>query len=193
VDYTAALAELCRDIVFRVPMLRHIDMSCIAVSFSQTKHAHPYGTFASITPLRFKGGAKTAERHGRLWTLPEVQTAAGTETLYIIYFFVPRFIELKLSQKLETVIHELYHISPDFNGDIRRFPGKNYAHGSSQKKYDAVVRSLSEHYLKQDPPQEFLDFLHYNYKELTARHGRLSGTRIPMPKLIPYCPSPPLT
>ncbi|MDR0870010.1 MAG: hypothetical protein LBN39_04375 [Planctomycetaceae bacterium] len=184
-DYTASLTRVCEDICFRVPALSHIDISRVAVSFSQTKNAAPYGIFASTTPLRFQNGALTLAKRGRQWTLQRCYRPDGIEYLYILYFYVPRFIELKLSQKLETIIHELYHISPDFNGDLRRFAGRCFAHGSSQKKYDKTVREMTDHWLKQEPPAEVWDFLRYNYRELEAAYGKLFGTRIITPKIIP--------
>jgi hypothetical protein len=102
-----------------------------------------------------------------------------------MYFFVPRFIELTLTQKLQTVVHELYHISPEFNGDIRRFNGRCFAHGSSQKKYDKTVQQFTDYWLKQEPPEEIWSFLLFNYKTLTEKFGRLVGTRIKKPVLIP--------
>ena len=175
---------VCEDICFRVPELRHVDMSRVAVGFSQTKNSEPYGIFASATPLRFENGASSYEKRGRTWTLQRYFRPDGTEYLYILYFYVPRFIELPLSQKLDTIVHELYHISPFFNGDLRRFPGRNYAHGS-KKKYDQTVNRLAQHWLKQNPPDNLWDFLHCNYRDLVAKYGKPSGTRITFPRIIP--------
>lgn len=187
-DYTGAIARTCEDICFRVPALNHIEMSKVAVSFTQTRHSAPFGIFASMTPLRFEGGLLTTKRHGRDWTVQRYFREDGIEYLYILYFYVPRFIELKLSQKIETIVHELYHIGPGFNGDLRRFKGRCFAHGSSQKKYDQAVRGFVDHWLKQDPPTEIWDFLQFGYQELIERFGGLHGTRISMPKIIPWKP-----
>jgi hypothetical protein len=159
-------------------------MSRVAISFAQTKHSAPFGIFATTTPLRFKGGGLFMQSQGKDWTLQRCYRADGVEYLYILYFYVPRFIELKLSQKLETIVHELYHINPDFNGDLRRFKGRCFAHGSSQKKYDQTVRDFVDHWLKQNPPPKIWNFLQYNYKELLAEFGGLHGTRIQAPKII---------
>ncbi len=185
-DYTRALASVCRDICFRVPQLNHIDVARVAVSFAQTKHSHPFGIFASATPLRFKAGSLTMTSSGRRLTLQRCyHSASGLEYLYILYFYVPRFIELSLTQKLETIVHELYHISPEFNGDLRRFEGRCFAHGTSQKKYDRTVRELVAHWLRQDPPDDVWSFLKLGYRELVQHYGPLCGTRIAMPKIIP--------
>ncbi len=184
-DYTAAIENVCKDICFRVPELNHIDMCRVAVSFTQTRHSAPFGVFASTTPLRFKGGAGQMQARGKEWTIERFRRPDGVEYLYILYFFVPRFTELKLRDKLETIVHELYHINPEFNGDLRRFKGRCFAHGSSQKRYDAIIRSLVEKWLTQDPPPEVWDFLSLNYSELVAKFGSVHGTRISMPRIVP--------
>ncbi|MDR2169319.1 MAG: hypothetical protein LBP59_04185 [Planctomycetaceae bacterium] len=184
-DYTAALSRVCSDVCFRVPALNHIDMRRVAVCYSQTRHSAPVGTFACVTPLRFKDGARTKQTRCGEVTLHTYFGDNGVEYLYIIYFYIPRFIELKLSQKLETIVHELYHISPEFNGDLRRFAGRCSTHGSSQKKYDITVQGFVEHWLKQNPPPEIWDFLRLDYKELITTYGKLVGKKINFPKIIP--------
>lgn len=183
-DYTAAISAVCSDMCFRVPELHHIDMNRVAVGFSQTKNSEPYGVFASITPLRFENGEQFYQSRSRLWTLQRHFRPDGVEYLYILYFAMPRFIELSLSQKLDTIVHELYHVNPLFNGDLRRFAGRRFAHGS-KKRYDQNVNRLVQYWLKNDPPSGLWEFLQYNYRDLTAKYGRVSGTRIPAPKIIP--------
>lgn len=184
-DYTGAIEKVCRNICQRVPELRHIEMDRVSVCFAQTKHSIPFGVFASVTPLRFKGGALHQRNKGEDWTVQRCFSKDGLEYLYILNFYTPRFIELKLSQKFETIVHELYHISPEFNGDLRRFAGRCFAHGSSQKRYDAAVRRMVEFWLKSDPPADIWDFLRFNYKELVEIHGRIHGMKTPAPKVIP--------
>ena len=88
--------------------------------------------FASLTPLRFAGGQRHTLRRGRQWTLQRV-CEDGREMLYILNFYLPRFLDLPLDEKLTTVVHELWHIGPRFDGDLRRFGGRCYAHSGSQK------------------------------------------------------------
>lgn len=184
-DYTIALAVLCRDICFRLAELRHVDMSRVAVAFSQTRHSDPVGVFATTTPMRFLHGATEQERRGKRWGIQRLIRSDGTEYLYLISFSVPRFIDLRLTEKLETVIHELYHISPDFNGDLRRFRGRCFAHGASQKKYDVTVKKLLEKWLRSEPPLCTWEFLQDDFATLVTKYGGVTGTKISTPKLIP--------
>lgn len=184
-DYTAAVGRLCGDICFRLQELRHVDVSRVAIGFSQTRHSAPVGVFATTMPLRFPSGGSVHTQHGHEWRMQRLVRSDGVDYLYLISFAVPRFIDLRLTEKLETIVHELYHIAPDFNGDLRRFRGRCFAHGSDQKKYDAIVRKLLDKWLRTDPPPEVWDFLQDDFATLEAKYGGVEGTKIPVPKIIP--------
>lgn len=184
-DFTGHMRRLCEDMTVRVSALRHVDMSRVAVSFSQARSPAQHGMFAALTPLRFAGGKCEAVRRGRRWAIQRVHSADGREMLYVLSFYLPRFLDLPFREKLTTVVHELWHISPHFNGDLRRFAGRCFAHGSSQKRYDAQVEQLVSRWLAAGPPESVYGFLRHDFRELRARHGRVFGTRVATPKLIP--------
>jgi hypothetical protein len=117
-----------------------------------------------------------------VYSMPDV-TYRGIDILYVIYFLVPRFLNLPLREKLITIFHELYHISPEFDGDIRRFPGKNYAHGSSRKRYNALMASLVEDYLGKLEDAGLVDFLEGDMAAIRARHRVMVGRKFPAPRL----------
>jgi predicted metallopeptidase len=184
-NFTLHARRLCEDMAARLDQLRHVDMSRVAVSFSQTRRAGSLGMFASLTPMRFAGGKLDACRRKRNWRIQRLFDPDGREMLYILTFYLPRFLDLPFHEKLTTVLHELWHVGPAFDGDIRRLGRRCYAHGHSQKQYDARVRVLLERWLALDPPEELYGFLRLSFRELTARHGRVFGQKVPMPKLIP--------
>lgn len=185
-NLTRALEELIADITSRVAEFRHIDPARVLICVSSTRGGGIHGTYAKIHPLRFEGGLSSIEvkrgRRTRVCTLPEV-TLGGKEMLYIIYFLVPRFFNLTLREKLVTVFHELFHISPLFDGDIRRFPGRNYAHGGSRKRYNAIMTDMVDVYLRQMEAQALIGFLDGDMETLRARHGVIVGRRFPAPKI----------
>jgi len=84
-----------------------------------------------------------------------------------------------------TVLHELYHISPLFNGDVRRFSGKNYAHGSSRKRYDDIINKFTGEYMNSTNHPELSTFLKYKYSELRRRNGAIYGDMIRIPRSRP--------
>jgi hypothetical protein len=105
--------------------------------------------------------------------------------LYILNFYLPRFLNLSLEAKLATIVHELWHVSPRFDGDLRRFGGRCYAHSGSQKRYDAHVTALAKRWLALKPPEPLYEFLRYDYRELASRYGRIYGQRFGTPRLVP--------
>jgi predicted metallopeptidase len=183
-DFTLHIRRLAQDISRRLPELSHVDLSQVAIRFCQARKAVPYGIQASLTPLRFENGALTTRRLGRTWSIQRVLDDSGREMLYLLSFYLPRFLELPWRGKLATVIHELWHISPEFNGDLRRHPGRCYAHSHSQRQYDLRVEQLVDRWLGLGPPEELHAFLKHNFRELDRLHGPIYGLTIPSPKLI---------
>ena len=111
-DFTLHMRRLCEDMTDRLPELRHIDLSRVAISFSQARKNTRHGVFASLTPMRFADGRTHTVRRGRKWGVQRLQAASGREMLYILNFCLPRFLDLPFGEKLTTVVHELWHISP---------------------------------------------------------------------------------
>ena len=184
-DFTFHIRRLCDDMVRRLPNLRHIDLSRVAVSFCQARKHLSHGMYASLTPMRFAGGQTHTIRHGRKWTVQRLYDRSGREMLYILSLYLPRFLELPFREKLTTVVHELWHIGPRFDGDLRRYGGRCFAHTGSKRSYDALVERLADDWLSHHPPKAVYDFLHDDFRGLVARHGRIYGVKIPTPKLIP--------
>ena len=129
-DFTHHVGRVCADMAAQVDELRHIDMSRVAVSFRQTRKRMPHGLYASLTPLRFAGGQTHSIRRGRKFSIQRVEVD-GREMLYVLNFYLPRFLDLGFREKLTTIAHELLHIGPQFDGDLRRFSGRCYAHSHS--------------------------------------------------------------
>jgi predicted metallopeptidase len=183
-DFTLHIRRLCEDFVARLEPLRHIDLTRVAISFSQTRSAARQGLYATLTPLRFFGGKLHTIRRGRQWGIQKVHDGNGREMLYLLNFYLPRFLDLSFREKLTTVVHELWHIHPQCNGDVRRLGAERFVHGRSKRQYDAQMEKLVEDWLAQDPPGELYDFLRQNFRELSARRGRVFGRKFHAPKLF---------
>ena len=184
-DFTLHMRRVCEDMVARLDVLKHVDLARVAVSFCQTRKAVPHGMYASLTPLRFAGGATETVRRGRRWRVQRLVDRDGREMLYILNFYLPRFLDLPFPAKLATIVHELWHIGPRFDGDLRRFGGRCYAHTGSQKRYDTHMASLARKWLALGPPESLYEFLRHDFRALAQRHGRIFGQRVRAPKLIP--------
>lgn len=183
-NFTSQIRIVIDDMVARLPELKHIDLSRVAIAFAQARNRSRYGTHATLTPMRFQHGALTTQRRGRTYTVQRVYDASGAEMLYILTFYLPRFMDVDFAEKLVTILHELWHISPEFDGDIRRHAGRCYAHTHSQKEYDAQMEVFANRWLATLPRDDLLQFLRLDFSELSNAHGSIFGMRLPTPKLI---------
>lgn len=183
-DFTSAMWMLCDDVTSRMEELLHVDMSRVAVSYAQTRSRVLHGLQAKLTPMRFEHGAMTTQRRGRTWTCQRLMLG-GREMYYILTFYLPRFLDQPFHEKMVTVLHELFHISPEFNGDIRRFEGRYHVHSHSQKEYDDEMGRLAQRYLSLGAPAELYEWLHDDFRTLHQRNGGVRGLQVPIPKLIP--------
>jgi hypothetical protein len=183
-DFTRSMTRLCADITARVEEFGHIRLDQVAVTFAQARRRVQHGLQAKLTPLRFENGELVTCRGGRRWTVQRL-FQGDREMLYILTFYLPRFLDHTFREKMITIFHELYHISPRFDGDIRRMDGRYHVHSHSQKEYDRLMEAFVDRYLALAPPRPLYDFLQHNFRRLDAAHGGVVGLRVPIPKLIP--------
>jgi hypothetical protein len=179
------MRRICADMCGRLAELAHIDMQLVAVAMRRARKHVSHGLQASLTPLRFAGGQLVTENARGRWTIQRLyETPGGREYLYILNFYLPRFLNQPLAEKLVTIVHELWHIGPACDGDLRRHAGRCYIHTGRQSQFDAWAAELSGKWLALSPPPELYAFLHDNADALLARHGAVTGIRVPSPRLI---------
>jgi hypothetical protein len=178
------MRHLCGDMVQRLDALGHIDLACVAITVTQARKNVAHGMQASLTPLRFKHGRETELRGNRCYRVERVLRPDGKEYLYLLTFFLPRFLDHPFEEKLTTVLHELWHISPRFDGDLRRHAGRCYAHGHSQRAYDAHAAALARKWLSLDPPLYVYAFLQSSFDDLQREYGSVIGQRVRAPRLL---------
>lgn len=188
-NFSDYIQRLTAEVVARCPALSHIEVDRVLYCVAQARNQASQGVHARITPLRFPGGARSG-RIGKHWYAIPAVTHQGREILYAIYFYLPRFQNLGFEQKLACLFHELYHISPRFDGDIRRLGKRKYAHGGSRSRYHAAMEKLVEGYLEAGGGDGLADFLRYDFSQLSARSGRIYGLHLPRVRLIPLRTDP---
>lgn len=184
-NFTEHLRRLCGDMVERLPQLSHIELDALAFAFAQTRKSTEHGLYASLTPMRFENGAREGISQGRRYRIDPLMDQGGRELLYILTVYLPRFMDLGFREKLITILHELWHISPAFDGDLRRHEGRCYAHSHSQKQYDVLMSELATQWMAAAPSADLYRFLDLDFAELQARYGRVYGRKIARPRLIP--------
>jgi len=175
---------LCADIVRHCPELRHIDVSRLLIGMTQARTGRRHGLQARVTPMRFRQGRLARRRRGELYQVQRY-FVEGREMLYLVTFCLPRFLDQDFDDKFVTLFHELYHISPEFDGDLRRHAGRCALHTHSKRLYDAHMAHLARIYLSNGANRSLHDFLRLNFAQLLHRHGSVVGVVVPRPRLLP--------
>ena len=193
-DYAEAMRRLIDDVVQTCDAFGHIKVSGLLVGCVKARNSDGAGLYARTIPLRFEGGALTTLKRGSKFSIPIVRHGEH-EALYIVSFVLPRFHNMPFDDKLMTVFHELYHVGPNFDGDIRRFQGSNYIHSSSQEKYDTLMRQLAQQYVQRTKQPELHEFLKLSYAQILGKYGgiRMRIYKAPKPQLIRDTSAKPLT
>lgn len=204
IHYTERLTALMQDIVSRVPTLSFIDMRDVLVfaRFGRSGHAGPVATchclnLAQSDPgyyfWRDRATGRITRRSEWFISRSPVVTIDGHQVKYLISFTLPRFCDQALNRsrkerfygrmtdgwitKLDTVVHELYHIDPSHNGIRRldRADGTCSSNAHTPGFFEQVARMVSE-YLHSKPNPATYDFLRHDFDALTAKHGGVTGT-----------------
>lgn len=203
INYTERLSLLMEDIVARVPTLSFIDMSRVLV-FGRAGRSNAEGAYATChcvcLPASEPGyyfwrdrstGQVTRRSEWFVTKSPEVQIGI-TSIDYMVSFALPRFCDQMLSRsrkqvhykgqpnwvaKLDTIVHELYHIDPAQPGirRIERADGTYSANCHGERFFADVVAMVNE-YLDSKPDPQTYEFLPYSFDELTSRYGGVVGT-----------------
>jgi hypothetical protein len=203
INYTERLTSLMQDIVERVPTLSFIDIGDVMV-FARSGRSDAEGAFATCHCLtlpasdpgyyfwRDRGNGRLTRRSEWFVTKSPVVTIGRRELKYLMSFALPRFCDQSLDRsrkerfypgaepwiaKLDTVIHELYHIDPELSG-IRRIEREDgtcsaNCHGSL---FFEQVAEMVHTYLKSQPDPALYDFLQADFGVLERRFGGVVGT-----------------
>lgn len=193
-NYPKLVRSVICDVCSLTPQLRNIRASRILVSSSHTKIKGKSGVWAGVVPLRFENGKRVKfEKRNRYQqkhtiTIPPIKRGPrhnidrGDFFLYYLYLSVPRFFNLTLEEKLQTIIHELYHVHPNFNGDLRRFEGRYYIHGPSIKSFDQTIDAFCQTYLTKTTNRPILKRLALNHTELLNTYDRVEFPHYQQPQ-----------
>ena len=203
INYTERLSLLMEDIVDRVPTLSFIDMSRVLVfgragrTNAEGAHAtcHCVGLPSSEPGYYFWRDRSTGQltRRSEWFVTKSPQVRVGTQEIdYMVSFTLPRFCDQLLSRtrkqvhykgqpnwvaKLDTIVHELYHIDPDRPG-IRRIERADgtYSANCHGERFFADVVAMVHQYLDTKPDSQTYDFLQHSFDDLTSRFGGIVGT-----------------
>lgn len=183
-DFCGHMRRLLEDVALRCPKLSHLQVPKMLVGMTVARNGRKHGLLARVTPLRFGKGALTHQRRGVIYQVQRF-FLDDHEYLYHLTFCLPRFLNQDFDGKLITIFHELFHIHPNFDGDLRRHGGRYDLHTHSQKEYDRHMADLARAYLDEKPPADLVAFLRLTFAQLCQRHGGVSGIVVPRPRVFP--------
>lgn len=188
-DFSGRIRNLCGDIAARCLELSHVQTGRILFGFTQARNGRSHGLQARVTPMRFHGGVLVRRHRGVCYQVQRF-LVDGEDILYLMTFCLPRFLNQSYDDKLVTLFHELYHIGPEFDGDLRRHAGRYAVHSCSQRRYDQHMARLARAYLASEPDDALHAFLRLDHGELRRRYGQVVGAVVPRPKLVPLVEHP---
>ena len=203
INYTEHLTVLMHDIVSRVPTLSFIDIRDVLV-FARFGRSHAEGAFATCHCLslpasepghyfwRDRASGRITRRSEWFVTRSPRVTIGQRRIKYLVSFALPRFCDQSLERshkerfypgaepwvaKLDTVVHELYHIDPQLAG-IRRIAREDgtYLTNSHSPRFFEHVAANVRAYLESQPDPAVIDFLRHDFATLEAMHGGVTGT-----------------
>jgi len=202
INYTDRIWHLMSDVVRRVDALSFIDTSRVLV-FGRYGRIGADGAYATCHCLNLptsepgyyfwrnrRTGRMTRRSEWFVTKTPEV-AIRGTRVDYLVSFSLPRFCEQSLARsrklvhypgmepwvaKLDTIVHELYHIDPEESG-IRRVEsadGEGWRYHSPE--FFERVAGFVREYLATRPRPETYEFLKYDFTGLQRRFGGVVAT-----------------
>jgi hypothetical protein len=203
INYTERLTLLMHDIVTRVPTLKFINISDVIV-FARAGRSNAEGAFATCHCLTLPASepgyyfwrdrdTKAITRRSEWFvTKSPVVTVGPRQIKYLISFAMPRFCDQSLDRsrkerlypgaepwlaKLDTVVHELYHIDPQLEG-IRRIEREDgtYSANCHGDQFFEQVAEMVHAYLATNPSPAVYDFLRDDFATLETRYGGVIGT-----------------
>jgi hypothetical protein len=203
INYTERITLLMEDICRKTPRLSFIDLKEVLV-FGRYGRSDADGAFATCHCLTLPEsepgyyfwrdratGEVTRRSEWFVTKSPEVRIGSSRIS-YLISFVLPRFCDQTLERsrkadlypgapawlaKLDTVVHELYHIDPDAAGirKLIRADGSDSPRSHGPEFYEEVAEMV-RHYLATDPNPELYEFLQHDFTELQRRFSGVVAT-----------------
>ena len=184
INLSDVIQHLIHEISTGIPLFSHIDARRITVCIASGRDGRG-GLCGKLWPLRFQEGHSVIRHGGRLYQAPEF-ARDGIPQLYIVYFYMPRFFDRPPREKINIILHELYHISPSFDGDIRRMGRKKAAHGHSREAFDSNFAGEAEEFYRRVESSAYMNFLSLDSAGLARTFRKVTGHRMrpPRPRII---------
>lgn len=156
-NLSRALTALIRDISRTMPEFEHVRASRVLVVAGEARRA----SRGTVKPLAFAGGTSVDKVTGRKKPIVRID---GKRMLYTITLRPLFFRDSTPADRVETILHELFHISKAFDGTLDR----QRRHARMGREFGRTLRPLVRRYLKQCP-KEILDALSFDGEVLVLQ------------------------
>lgn len=147
-NVTLAVKRLIRDVAARLPELAHVRASRVLVVAGEARRA----SRATIRPAHFK---ETRSRTGRFSREKPLIRVKGRKILYVVTLRPLWFLDSTPRERIETILHELYHASLRFDGTLHR--GRRHSR-LPLPVYNRKIRVLTRRYLGVAPEEILAPF-----------------------------------
>jgi hypothetical protein len=203
IDYTLHVRLLMEDVAARVPALSHVDLQRVLI-FARLGRTSTHGAYATCHSLMLpdsepayyfwrdrRTGALSRRSEWFVTRSPEVRVG-GRRISHLVSIALPRFCDQTLKDthkervyergkewmaKLDTIVHELYHVDPQAGGIRRsvRADGSPAAQTHTPQFFRDVQRMVRE-YVASRPEPAVYEFLVLDFDGLVKRYGRVAAT-----------------
>ncbi|MCE9669378.1 hypothetical protein LY474_16330 [Myxococcus stipitatus] len=140
-NFNKTVRALIRDIAAKLPEFAHVKAGRILVVAGEARRA----SRGTVKPLCFRGG-KCTDRTGRRKPVIRLR---GRRMLYCITLRPLFFRGSSAQARVETLLHELFHMSRRFDGTLH----SGRRHAVLGKDFARKLRPLLRRYLKLCPPE----------------------------------------
>ena len=185
INLTDVLTLVIYDIIKSTDEFKSFDINRILVCCASNRKDSKGAIYGKLQPLRFRDGSEIIEHNKGYYAIPKV-VLNKIEIFYILYLYIPKFFDLTIKDKINVIFHELYHISPEFNGDIRRMSNVKSAHGHSKKSFEERYIKYADRYFSKLNETPFYNFLQMNLEDIKKQFKVIQYRRMKLvkPQLI---------
>ena len=167
-NITLAVKRLVRDAARRLPELAHVRAAHLLVVAGEARRA----SRATISPA-------AEDRSGLRRHAIRIR---GREIRYVVTLRPLWFVRSSPEERIDTILHELWHASSRFDGRLDR--GRRHDRLPAAR-YGRLVRGMRERYVAAAPPEVLAPFAHHGLARARmwlerppARRGARAGPRV---------------
>lgn len=142
-NITLAVKRLMRDVAARIPELAHVRPTRVLVVAGEARGK----SRATIRPAHL-GPVRDGARRRFI-------RVRGRRMLYVITLRPLWFAASTPEERIATILHELYHASPRFDGSLHQ---ARRHHALPRPAYDRTIRALLDDYLARAPEEVLAPF-----------------------------------